>query len=568
MDKDSGENGESVGSIVFTIKNDTAQSKYVEFDMRTSNSFKEKLAGLCSPSVCVIDAAHLKILRSGELKDSIVDRGKKDAHQPLTRYFCDQERTPILEAEYSSAGKVKHGVESFLLRAAGDDPCKSRHVCILGIPGTVFADLVKQTGQSVTQKTMAQEPSTLLSRLKADQKEPEELAKAFMGRSENAQLVRQLILRAAKVDDAVLILGDSGTGKEVVARQIHRYSARSQKKELLVVNCAAISPLLLEMELFGCEKGVIDSKHPGKIGLWELAHGSTMFLDEIGDLLIDHQAKILRSLQEGKFRRVGGEEDIEVDVRIISATNRDIFSMTQSDDFREDLYYRLRGFVIRTSPLRKHPEDIPLLAQAFWEKATNEKAKNLPPEIFDRLKAYSWPGNARDLKLVLSSLRTLYPQKADNGELRISHLEDAFRLLGHVDGIQDKTPSGPAPPVWRVESLRHLTRVCDVLYAIKLDVHPFAQRKRGLQDTLEDLQTALELRRQELEIFCKNDKLFNRKPIFLEVFTTLGLLMTFQTELREDPEKARHNWNVELSKKLHQVISIVSEEIKRVRDKA
>jgi transcriptional regulator with PAS, ATPase and Fis domain len=568
MGKESEENGESVGSIVFTIKNDKAHNKYVEFDMRTSDSFKEKLSGLCSPSVCVIDAAHLKTLLSGELKGDIVDRGKKDAHQPLTRYFCGQKRTPVLEAEYSSAGKVKHGVESFLRKAVVEDSCESSQASVLGIPGTIFAELVKQTGQRVNKKTRVREPSTLLSRLKADQKEPEELAKAFMGRSEDAQLVRQLILRAAKVDEAVLILGDSGTGKEVVARQIHRYSTRSQKKELLVVNCAAISPLLLEMELFGCEQGVIDSRHPGKIGLWEQAHGSTMFLDEIGDLLIDHQAKILRALQEGRFRRIGGEKDIRVDVRIISATNRDVFSMTQSDDFREDLYYRLRGFVIRTSPLRKHPEDIPLLAQAFWKETTKGKAKNLLPEIFDKLKAYSWPGNARDLKLVLSSLRTLYPKKADNGELRVSHLEDAFRLLGHVDGIQDKTPSGSAPPVWRVESLRHLTRVFDVLYAIKLDVHPFVQRKRGLQDTLEDLQTALELRRQELEIFCKNDKLFNRKPIFLEVFNMLGLLMTFQTEIHEDPDKARRNWDLELSEKLHQVISIVSEEIKRVRDKA
>lgn len=565
MDKKSQKRVESIDAIGFTIKNDLAQSEHVELDVRTGGSFKEKLSCLPSPSVCVIDATHLKTLRSRELQDVIVERGNKDGRQPLKRYFRGHEKIPILEGEYSSAGKVRNSVKSFLRNAVDDDSLQLSRANVLGVPGTVFEDIAKQLGQGVEKKVRDQEPSTLLLRLKADQEEPEELKKAFIGRSDKAQLVRQYIMRAAESDIAVLILGDTGTGKEIVARKIHRYSSRGNKP-FITVNCAAISPKLLEMELFGCKRGIIETRHPGKIGLWEEANGSTLFLDEIGDLPIDHQTKILRALQEGKFKRVGDNKDISVDVRIIAATNRDVFSMTRNDDFREDLYYRLRGFVIRTSPLRKHPEDIPMLAQAFWIEITREEAKQLPSEILKRLKLHNWSGNARELKLVLSSLRTLYPKKANTGKLRILHLEDAFRQTGHDDFDQKQLPFTLEPKVLRIESLRHLTRIFDVLYATQLAVLPLTKRKRVNQETIEDLQTALELRRQELEIFCKYDKLFNRKNLFLKVFNMLGMLMAFQTELNEDPKKARDNWKLDLRENLHQVISAVSDEINQVKN--
>ena len=565
MDKKSKEKLDSIGAIGFTIKNDQTRNEYVELDVRTGGRFKEKLSSLPLPTVCLVDVAHLETLRSMEFQDVIIDRGSKDGRQSLRRYFRGHEKIPVLQGEYSSAGKVTNSVQLFLKNAVDDDSLELSPASVLGVPGTVFEDLVKQMGQSVEEKTRDQEPSTLLLRLKADQDEPEELKNAFIGRSEDAQLVRQYILRAAQSEIAVLILGDTGTGKEIVAQKIHEYSRRGDEP-LVPVNCSAISPRLLELELFGCEPGIIETHHLGKIGLWEEADNSTLFLDEIGDLPIDHQTKILRALQEGKFRRIGGKEDINVNVRIIAATNRDVFSMTRSEDFREDLYYRLRGFVIRTAPLRKHPEDIPLLAQAFWKEITRKEAKILSAEILNRLKTYSWPGNARDLKLVLSSLRTLYPKKANTGELRVLHLEDAFRQTGHEDCDQNRLPFTLEPKVLRIESLRHLTRIFDVLYATQMVVFPFEKQKRIRNETVEDLQTALELRRQELEIFCKHDKLFNRKELFLEVFNMLGMLMAFQTEVNEDPEKARDSWKLELGKKLHQVISAVSEEINRMKN--
>ena len=565
MDKRSNKKTDFIGAIGFTINNGQLQSEYTELDVRTGGSFKEKLSCLTLPSVCVVDTSHLETLRSMEFQDVIVDRGDKDGRQSLKRYFRGNEKIPILGGEYSSTGKVRNSVEFFLRNAVDDDSREVSQSSVLGIPGKVFEDLLKQEREGVEKKTNGQEPSTLLLRLIEDQEEPEELKKDFIGHSEDAQLVRQYILRAAKSEIAVLILGDTGTGKEIVARKIHQYSHRGNKP-FVTVNCAAISPMLLEMELFGCKPGIIDSRHPGKIGLWEKADGSTLFLDEIGDLPLDHQTKILRALQEGKFKRVGSNKDIKVDVRIIAATNRDVFSMTRSDDFREDLYYRLRGFVIRTSPLRKHPEDIPMLAQAFWKEIARGEVQELPSDILKRLKDQNWPGNARDLKLALSSLRTLYPKQANNGALRVLHLEDAFRQTGHVDCDQKRLPFTLEPKVLRIESLRHMTRVFDVLYATQVVVFPFAKQKKITQETVEDLQTALELRRQELEIFCKHDKLFNRKDIFLQVFNMLGMLIAFQTELNEDPEKARENWKLELKDKLNQIISAVSEEINLMKN--
>jgi transcriptional regulator with PAS, ATPase and Fis domain len=567
MDKKSKSEIGSIAAIKFTIKYDQIQSESVELDARSGGSFKENMSGFISSTVCVVDTAHLETLRSREFQDVIDDCGKKAKAQSLTRYFRASEKIPILEVEYSSAGKARSSVEIFLGNASGADSHKLSQASVLGIPQTVLHDLLKTVGKSVEGNNRDEETFTLLQRLKADQNEPEELKEAFIGCSEDAQLVRQYILRASESDIAVLILGDTGTGKEIVARKIHQYSHRGDKP-IVTVNCAAISPRLLELELFGCKPGVLESRHPGKIGLWEEADGSTLFLDEIGDLAIDHQTKILRALQEGSFKRVGDNEDISVDVRIIAATNRDVFSMTRNEDFREDLYYRLRGFVIRTLPLREHPEDIPMLAQAFWKTITGKEVKSLPEEILKRLKTYNWPGNARDLKLVLSNLRTLYPNKANKGELKIVHLEDAFRQTGHEDCGQNRLPFTLEPKVIRIESLRHLTRIFDVLYATQIAALHFAKLKRLKREDIEDLQTALELRRQELEIFCKHDKLFNRKVLFLQVFNILGMLMVFQTELFEDPEKARDNWLLELREKFHEVISAVSEEINMMKNNA
>jgi two-component system response regulator AtoC/two-component system nitrogen regulation response regulator NtrX len=220
--------------------------------------------------------------------------------------------------------------------------------------------------------------------------------------------MRQVFDRIDKVcqtDVAVLIEGESGTGKELVANEIHRRGHR-RDKPFIVMNCAALPDNLIESELFGHEKGAFTGAVAQRKGKFETADGGTLFLDEIGDMSFNTQAKVLRVLQEKKFERLGGEKTIQVDVRIISATNKDLTATTRDEQFREDLYYRLKVVSIFLPPLRERRGDIALLATTLVEAFGKEHGKNIrtfDPEALKALVAYAWPGNVRELRNVLES---------------------------------------------------------------------------------------------------------------------------------------------------------------------
>jgi DNA-binding NtrC family response regulator len=209
----------------------------------------------------------------------------------------------------------------------------------------------------------------------------------------------ELISNVAQTSSTVLIEGETGTGKEIVARAIH-LSSHTRTGPIVAVNCAALPESLLESELFGHEKGSFTSAIGQRKGRFELAHGGTIFLDEVGDVPAPMQAKLLRVLQERCFERVGGTECISVDVRVIAATNRSLQQMVKEGKFREDLYYRLNVVKIDLPPLRERPEDIPLLAQHFASKYArpNEAPKHIEPEAMQILLDYRWPGNVRELE--------------------------------------------------------------------------------------------------------------------------------------------------------------------------
>ncbi|HEX8368980.1 MAG TPA: sigma-54 dependent transcriptional regulator [Pyrinomonadaceae bacterium] len=212
--------------------------------------------------------------------------------------------------------------------------------------------------------------------------------------------VKKLILKVAKSSSTVLIRGESGTGKELIARSIHQNSPRASEV-FQAVNCAAINENLLESELFGHEKGSFTGAVGEKKGLFEVADAGTLFLDEIGELDISLQAKILRALQERQIRRVGGTRELNVDVRVVAATNRDLLKMTQDGRFREDLYYRLNVLSIEIPPLRERQSDIPVLIDYFIGKHTknsSQKIKGLASEARKLLLDYAYPGNVRQLE--------------------------------------------------------------------------------------------------------------------------------------------------------------------------
>src|SRR5215468_7667768 len=213
----------------------------------------------------------------------------------------------------------------------------------------------------------------------------------------------------AKSDARVLLIGESGTGKELLAAHIHHDSPFAAGA-FIKVNCAAIPTELLESELFGHEKGAFTGAVSARRGKFELADGGTIFLDEVGDLHQDSQAKLLRVLQEGEFQRVGGERTLRISVRVISATNRDLQSLVSQNKFREDLFYRLSVVPIRVPPLRERREDIRPLAEYFLDEfcaRNNFHRKTIDPEVFAVLQSYAWPGNARELKNTVERMAIL-----------------------------------------------------------------------------------------------------------------------------------------------------------------
>jgi PAS domain S-box-containing protein len=225
----------------------------------------------------------------------------------------------------------------------------------------------------------------------------------IIGRSKPLKEVFLKIEKVAASTTTVLVLGETGTGKELVARAVHNLSHRSNRP-LVKVNCAALPANLIESELFGHEKGAFTGALKRKIGRFELADGGTIFLDEIGELPLELQAKLLRVLQEGEFERLGNTETIKADVRIIAATNRDLSKMVSAKEFRTDLYYRLNVYPIQCPPLRKHKGDILMLVKHFVKKYSAKAGKTIeriPQKVINILKSYHWPGNVRELENII-----------------------------------------------------------------------------------------------------------------------------------------------------------------------
>ncbi len=225
----------------------------------------------------------------------------------------------------------------------------------------------------------------------------------IIGQSPELQQTLRLISRVAPTNSTVLILGETGTGKELVARAIHNDSSR-KARTMIKVNCATLPANLIESELFGHERGSFTGATDRRIGKFEMAHYSTLFLDEIGELPLDLQVKLLRALQEKEIERVGGRNPIEVNVRIIAATNRDLEKEVEAGRFRADLYYRLNIFPIDLPALRNRRDDIPLLATHFIQKLSKKigtKITMVSKYVFEQIMGYHWPGNIRELEHVI-----------------------------------------------------------------------------------------------------------------------------------------------------------------------
>jgi two-component system nitrogen regulation response regulator NtrX len=257
--------------------------------------------------------------------------------------------------------------------------------------------------------------------------------------------LKEMISIVAPTNAWILIMGENGTGKELVARSIHHLSRRSHKP-IVEVNCAAIPEELIESELFGHEKGAFTGATEKKRGKFDLAHEGTIFLDEVADMSLKAQAKILRILQEKKFERVGGNKVIDLDVRVLAATNKDLEKEMEAGRFRQDLYYRLHVIPLRVPPLRERKEDIPALAERFLQDFAAKEGqpqKKLTAGAMERLKAHDWPGNVRELKNIIERLIILTPSSEIKAEdipelgVKAAHDEAALETAINSDSLRD-----------------------------------------------------------------------------------------------------------------------------------
>ena len=291
-------------------------------------------------------------------------------------------------------------------------------------------------------------PATSMQRNANPQEEGERLP--LIGRSPAMQEIYRALARLMSTDLTVMVTGESGAGKELVARALHDYGKR-RKGPFVALNMAAIPRELIESELFGHERGAFTGAVQRSAGKFEQASGGTLFLDEIGDMPPEAQTRLLRVLQEGEFTSVGGRQPIKANVRIIAATHRDLRNAIRQGQFREDLYYRLNVVPIRLPPLRERVEDIPLLARHFLERAQDDglPAKELDQGAVEELKRYSWPGNVREVENVMRRLAALCPHEIIGAEQIAAELVEIAPAPSEVPAA-----SGPEPLVRAVE--RHI----------------------------------------------------------------------------------------------------------------
>jgi formate hydrogenlyase transcriptional activator len=333
----------------------------------------------------------------------------------------------------------------------------------LQLMADIFANaLVRQRGELALQRAL-EDVTRLKQQLEAENAYLREAAQAqpsdIVGNSPALKRVLSQVDHVAPTDAAVLLLGETGTGKELLAHLIHRRSRRKDRA-MVKLNCAALPPTLIEAELFGREKGAYTGALTRQAGRFELAHGSTIFLDEIAELPLDLQVKLLRVLEGGQLERIGSTKTLTVDVRVIAATNRDLATLVAHGKFREDLYYRLNVFPIAVPPLRERGEDIPLLVWTFakqFGQALGKPVERIPQETMDALRHYPWPGNIRELRNVLeravivsesSTLQVLLGSVAVAGAVALPTLAAAERgqILAALEqtGWRIRGPAGAA----------------------------------------------------------------------------------------------------------------------------
>ncbi len=525
------------------------------------------------------------------MKDLVEDQSRtKSGSKGLADKALKQpsSRAPVLRHAYKHPGQAQRSVCTLLNSAqkAGQE-----RLFVVVMPDAVFDQVLAASQEGASGERAAKALRAPLSMAGDDlyaQCPPlevipyiageDDLANKYLGSSDDARLVRRLIVYAAQAagNDPVLIVGETGTGKDEVARLIRdARNAHLGARPFIPVNCGGLPETLLESELFGSLKGAYTDAKEDRRGLWETAGNGILFLDEIGDMPLSQQAKVLRAVHSGTIRRVGATREIDVEARVLAATNRDLFALVQRGLFREDLYYRLRGFIIRTPALRANPQDIGVLVAAFWEKATAKKEGNslaggrppLSPQVVQCLSEYGWPGNARELKLFLRALHNHFPRK----EPTVQDVKVLARMLGSSLGPQ-RAPASPLEArgedlaLHRAQCLRHLKLVEEALEGAKRVIDLLASRRRvGAQET-RAFKDALRRASGELQNLCLPEKrlLFHGERCHHAVAELSRQFFSYACQLDGGPFSALSFWAAGIAGQVEKAISTVFKEIERI----
>jgi DNA-binding NtrC family response regulator len=482
-----------------------------------------------TPGVYVVEDDGLAALRRFPL---FSDRGKKHEARPLSAILLGHPRVPLVEASYVSGQAMRKSVRTLLLNARDRG---ERRAYVIGVPARAFEEAAARVRHVVGEQRSDGADTGAPDPVLVDPVEvPRELEDQVIGESSEMHIVRQWIVRAAQHDEPVLILGETGTGKEVVARAIHQFSPERCSKHFLSVNCGAIPDQLFETELFGYMPHSFTGAHPkGSEGLWRHAKGGTIFLDEIADLATHHQVKLLRALQERKIRPVGSLVEFPVNARVIAATNKDLTSMVELGEFREDLYYRIGSMFITLPPLRDRPEDVASLATHFWKEVAPLRAP-LSEEVIQELRQYRWRGNARELRYVLANLHTTFQKPVPT----VEHVRAVVRMraprktAGDGDGVEQT--------LRHVEYLRHLRRARAAIDGCRRTVQGLGRRSLD-EDKRARILAEVGGCLTELQLLGTRPERFENLATFEMTHRLAGGLAAFQSLLlRNDPGAVRY----------------------------
>ena len=397
----------------------------------------------------------------GMLRTFLGDRGYSaltvtNADEAVRRFHAERPAAVLLDvvmpgamdglAALAAFKKIDNNVPIIVISGQG---CTSMIVQAMKLGAADFVCKPFETAEleilllnALKQRQLSQEVAALREQLREQSRYT-----MLFGNSSAMAEVRELIERVSDTDVTVLIRGESGTGKELVARALHERSLR-RDRAFVKVNCAALPTELLESELFGFEKGAFTGAIQHKPGKFEFANHGTMFLDEIGDMSPPLQAKLLQVLQDGEFSRLGGKHDVRVDVRVITATNRDLETAVAEGQFREDLYFRLNVVTISLPPLRERREEIPILTDHFLKKYSvqyNKPVASVGPQLAQSFMEYDWPGNIRQLENMIKRMVVLGSEAAILAELQQPSAHLVFRPQPAT--VASRPPAAPPPPV-------------------------------------------------------------------------------------------------------------------------